>query len=341
MPRGPSRVASTQAHPVASPVSRDSSMRAPCYTARDPSSPSPCRATILRAPFAPPAQGVGEVSSCRVSTEGPDRRSSPSSGRVPRKTPRRRAHARTIFRLYARLRFINNWDLSTPVPHRSSAAGWRTAARVARVAGPLEALCGPAGRHDRHLSLHPRRDHRDAIRLATILVNDTHDLIHKRSAGFARVSKRASPAALTTFLNRHAPRCRGLLRSPSNDCQPRSVNLWMAEPQSSQSLSHKEHKELPLIQVSHLTKRYGQLTAVDDFSFDVQTGEIVGLIGTNCAGTTSTLRCLVGIRAPDRGHRHDRGHDIVSTRWTPTLGSPMADGTYLFEYATVERAPAG
>ena len=57
-----------------------------------------------------------------------------------------------------------------------------------------------------------------------------------------------------------------------------------------------------MITVSNLTKRYGDLTAVDDFSFSVAPGEIVGLIGPNGAGKTSTLRCIVGIQRPVTMH---------------------------------------
>jgi len=91
-----------------------------------------------------------------------------------------------------------------------------------------------------------------------------------------------------------------------------------------------------LIQVSHLTKRYGQLTAVDDFSFDVQPGEIVGLIGPNGAGKTSTLRCLVGIQRPTEGTITIGGHDIVSDPVEAKRGLAfMADEPFLFEYLTV------
>jgi ABC-2 type transport system ATP-binding protein len=91
-----------------------------------------------------------------------------------------------------------------------------------------------------------------------------------------------------------------------------------------------------LINVSHLTKRYGQLTAVDDFSFAVQPGEIVGLIGPNGAGKTSTLRCLVGIQRPTEGTITIGGHDIVADPVEAKRGLAfMADEPFLFEYLTV------
>jgi ABC-2 type transport system ATP-binding protein len=91
-----------------------------------------------------------------------------------------------------------------------------------------------------------------------------------------------------------------------------------------------------VIDVSHLTKAYGDLKAVNDLSFQVAAGEIVGLIGPNGAGKTSTLRCLVGIQRPTSGRVSVGGHDII--------GDPveakrqlafMADEPQLFDYLTV------
>jgi len=92
-----------------------------------------------------------------------------------------------------------------------------------------------------------------------------------------------------------------------------------------------------VIHVSHLTKRYGELTAVDDFSFDVQPGEIVGLIGPNGAGKTSTLRCIVGIQRPTGGNITIGGHDIVDDPVEAKRRLAfMADEPQLFEYLTVD-----
>jgi len=57
----------------------------------------------------------------------------------------------------------------------------------------------------------------------------------------------------------------------------------------------------PVIQVSGLCKTYGSTLAVDNVSFEVQTGEIFGLIGPNGAGKTTTMECVEGLRRPDRG----------------------------------------
>ena len=91
-----------------------------------------------------------------------------------------------------------------------------------------------------------------------------------------------------------------------------------------------------VIDVSHLTKTYGDLKAVNDLSFRVQPGEIVGLIGPNGAGKTSTLRCLVGIQRPTSGQVSIGGHDIVKSPVEAKRHLAfMADEPHLFEYLTV------
>ena len=52
------------------------------------------------------------------------------------------------------------------------------------------------------------------------------------------------------------------------------------------------------ISVMRLCRTYGEVTAVQDLSFEAAPGEIVGLIGPNGAGKTTTLRCLSGILRP-------------------------------------------
>jgi len=68
---------------------------------------------------------------------------------------------------------------------------------------------------------------------------------------------------------------------------------------------------IPAILVSELGKRFGQLQAVDRLSFDVQAGEIFGLVGPDGAGKTTTLRMLAGVLAPDAGAANVAGHDVV------------------------------
>jgi ABC-2 type transport system ATP-binding protein len=58
---------------------------------------------------------------------------------------------------------------------------------------------------------------------------------------------------------------------------------------------------MPVIEVNHLQKRYGDLVAVRDVSFAVEAGEIFGILGPNGAGKTTTVECLSGLRTPDGG----------------------------------------
>ena len=57
----------------------------------------------------------------------------------------------------------------------------------------------------------------------------------------------------------------------------------------------------PLLQIQHLTKRYGDATVVDDLSFHIAPGECLGVIGPNGAGKTTTIRMALGLTAPDAG----------------------------------------
>ncbi len=66
-----------------------------------------------------------------------------------------------------------------------------------------------------------------------------------------------------------------------------------------------------MIRVEMLTKRFGQLTAVDRLSFEVQRGEIVGFLGPNGAGKTTTLRMLTGFLAPTSGEIWIAGRNLA------------------------------
>ncbi len=65
------------------------------------------------------------------------------------------------------------------------------------------------------------------------------------------------------------------------------------------------------INVSHLTKSYGDYRAVDDLSFHVYAGEIFGLLGPNGAGKSTTLRTLITLLHPTSGSATVLGHDTL------------------------------
>jgi ABC-2 type transport system ATP-binding protein len=67
-----------------------------------------------------------------------------------------------------------------------------------------------------------------------------------------------------------------------------------------------------MIEVSHLSKSYGDYTAVSDVSFSAAKGEIVGFLGPNGAGKTTTIRMLATYLPPSAGRASIAGYDIVT-----------------------------
>ena len=65
-----------------------------------------------------------------------------------------------------------------------------------------------------------------------------------------------------------------------------------------------------MIEVQHLSKHYGRVTAVDDVSFRVERGEILGFLGPNGAGKTTTMRILTGYMPASEGRAMVAGYDI-------------------------------
>jgi gliding motility-associated transport system ATP-binding protein len=65
-----------------------------------------------------------------------------------------------------------------------------------------------------------------------------------------------------------------------------------------------------VIEVQHLTKRYGPFTAVEDVSFRVERGEILGFLGPNGAGKTTTMRVLTGYMPATEGRAIVAGFDV-------------------------------
>ena len=72
--------------------------------------------------------------------------------------------------------------------------------------------------------------------------------------------------------------------------------------------------ELPIIEVSHITKRFKGLTAVKDVSFSVRRGGITGMIGPNGAGKSTTFNMICGHYPPTEGKIFYNGQDITSKK---------------------------
>ena len=66
-----------------------------------------------------------------------------------------------------------------------------------------------------------------------------------------------------------------------------------------------------MIEVKNLTKRYGDHTAVDHLSFQVEEGQIYGFLGPNGAGKSTTMNMITGYIASTEGTVVINGHDIL------------------------------
>jgi ABC-2 type transport system ATP-binding protein len=105
-----------------------------------------------------------------------------------------------------------------------------------------------------------------------------------------------------------------------------------------------------VIEVQHLTKRYGRVTAVDDVSFKVERGEILGFLGPNGAGKTTTMRILTGYMPATEGKALVAGFDVFDqpieakrrTGYlpeTPPLYPDMSVVEYLTFVAKIKAVP--
>ncbi len=66
----------------------------------------------------------------------------------------------------------------------------------------------------------------------------------------------------------------------------------------------------PVISVQNLTRRFGDFVAVDHVNFDIHAGEIVGYLGPNGSGKTTTIRMLLGLLKPSDGKATVLGYDV-------------------------------
>jgi len=65
-----------------------------------------------------------------------------------------------------------------------------------------------------------------------------------------------------------------------------------------------------MLTIRSLSKRYGEVVALDDASFEVRLGRIVGFLGPNGAGKTTAMRCILGLANPDAGEISWKGYPV-------------------------------
>lgn len=91
-----------------------------------------------------------------------------------------------------------------------------------------------------------------------------------------------------------------------------------------------------MIDVTGLTKLYGDRAAVKDLSFHVAPGEVLGLVGPNGAGKTTTLRSIAGVIVPTAGSIRIAGHDLATEPIAAKRRLALIpDEPQLFDYLTV------
>jgi len=86
------------------------------------------------------------------------------------------------------------------------------------------------------------------------------------------------------------------------------VSDALSQPTESNTSLHAH--DAPLLQLAGVTKRFGGLAAVNDLSFSLQKGEILGVIGPNGAGKSTMVNLIGGSMAPNSGAIFYQGHDI-------------------------------
>ena len=92
----------------------------------------------------------------------------------------------------------------------------------------------------------------------------------------------------------------------------------------------------PLLEAINLTRQYGDLVAVNDISFKINTGQCVGLLGPNGAGKTTTVEMLEGLVSPTSGEVRYRGEPLKDQM--ASAAGIMFQSTALQDYMTVREA---
>ncbi len=92
----------------------------------------------------------------------------------------------------------------------------------------------------------------------------------------------------------------------------------------------------PVVQVDNLTRRFGEFLAVDHVSFEIEAGEVVGYLGPNGSGKTTTIRMLLGLLRPSEGKATVLGFDAFrQSESVRSLAGYMSQKFALYDDLTV------
>ncbi|HBS42126.1 MAG TPA: polyamine ABC transporter ATP-binding protein, partial [Oceanospirillales bacterium] len=109
----------------------------------------------------------------------------------------------------------------------------------------------------------------------------------------------------------------------------------MSQPRTLSNQSWSAPEEEPIVQIRNVTKRFGDVYAVDDISLDIHRGEFFSLLGASGCGKTTLLRMLAGFETPTAGRIIIDGQDMTSV---PPYNRPvnmMFQSYALFPHMTV------
>ena len=89
-----------------------------------------------------------------------------------------------------------------------------------------------------------------------------------------------------------------------------------------------------MIEINHLTKKFGVYTAVNIPELKINKGEIVGLIGNNGAGKTTTFCLMLDLLKADRGNVLMKGKDVSKDEEWKTYTGSFIDSNFLIDFFT-------
>src|SRR5699024_7058042 len=120
---------------------------------------------------------------------------------------------------------------------------------------------------------------------------------------------------------------------PGSDASPTRTPQWPAlSAKIGETITHERGSRMPegqILEFSGLTKRFGSVTAVEDFSARIEPGVVTGFLGPNGAGKTTTLRILLGLVRASEGRATIGGVPYAELRYPlQTVGAALEASSF-------------